>query len=202
MENRKMTRTQLVWKPEWIDHARLILAAGGSFGNAAIGVSNKFKVTVSRNAMIGKFGRLKEAGELNLPEPEIWRGKSMVTLVSYWNRGVSAAEIANIFEVETPTLRNKAYMYGMHPRGSEAGLRVIKSNPKYLQNKSPAFVTKMKEFLNPKALGLDIMDLDRKMCRFVIGDKPFYFCAAPVEVGSPVPYCSYCRKVMYVPVKR
>jgi hypothetical protein len=202
MENLEMAKEAIKWQHEWVEHAKKILAAGGSMGEAANGVNHKFGVRVTRNSMIGKIHRLKADGDFNLPEPEQWKNKSMETFVSYWHSGISSTDIGHYFGVESSTIRDKAYKYGLTPRGTETGWRALKKPvPKTVKVASDG-ISKRTTFPNPKAKAVLFENLTSRMCRFVIGDKPFYFCGADVELGSPVPYCTHCRKVMYTPSNR
>lgn len=203
MENLEMAKESFKWQYEWVEHAKKILAAGGSMGEAAAGINHKFGVGVTRNAMIGKIHRMKADGEFKLPQPEQWRNKSMQTFVTYWHSGISSTDIGHHFGVESSTIREKAYNYGLTPRGNETGWRLLKKNaPKTPPKISPDSISKQTTFPNPEAKAVLFENLTSRMCRFVIGDKPFYFCGAEVELGSPVPYCTHCRKVMYTPSNR
>lgn len=197
-----MAKEAIKWHPEWVEHAKKILAAGGTMGEAANAINHKFGVGITRNAMIGKFHRLKAENKLNLPPPEQWKNKSMETFVSYWHSGISSTDIGHYFGVESSTIRDKAYKYGLTPRGTETGWRALKKKVPNVPKVQPDGISKQTTFPNPNAKAVLFEDLTSRMCRFVIGDKPFYFCGAEVELGSPIPYCSYCRKVMYVPAKR
>lgn len=202
MENLEMAKEMIKWQPEWIEHAKKILAAGASMSEAAVGVNNKFGTSITRNSMIGKFHRLKYEGKLDLPEPEKWRNKSMQVFVTYWHGGISSTDIGHHFGVESSTIREKAYSYGLKPRGNETGWRALKNKaPKPVKPKENG-INERKTFPNPEAKSVLFEDLNSRMCRFVIGETQFYFCGADVELGSPVPYCEYCRKVMYVMPKR
>ena len=198
-----MAKEKVNWQYEWVAHAKKILAAGGTMGEAANGINHKFNAGITRNAMIGKIHRLKADGDFALPKPEQWKNKSMEIFVSYWHSGISSTDIGHYFGVESSTVRDKAYKYGLAPRGSETGWRALKKPiPKERVKVVSDGISKQTTFPNPNAKAVLFEKLTSRMCRFVIGDKPFYFCGAEVELGSPIPYCSHCRKVMYVPAKR
>lgn len=202
MENLEMAKEAIKWRPEWVEYAKKILAAGATMGEAANGINHKFGAEVTRNAMIGKIHRLKADGDFNLPQPEKWHGKSMDVFVSHWRSGISSTDMGHYFGVEGSAVRDKAYKYGLTPRGQETGWKALKKNVPAKPKVPSDGISTRTEFPNPNAKAVLFENLNSRMCRFVIGDKPFYFCGAEVELGSPIPYCSYCRKVMYVPAKR
>ena len=202
MENLEMAKDAIKWRYEWVEHAKKILAAGGTMGEAANGVNHKFGISITRNSMIGKIHRMKADGDFTLPEPEQWKNKSMQIFVSYWHNGISSTDIGHYFGVESSTIRDKAYKYGLTPRGTETGWRALKKFVPVKPKVQSDGISKQTTFTNPEAKAVLFENLTSRMCRFVIGDKPFYFCGAEVELGSPIPYCDYCKKVMYVPAKR
>lgn len=55
---------------------------------------------------------------------------------------------------------------------------------------------------NPDARRVSFMKLQPNWCKFPSGDPKepnFVYCGADVPVGSSVPYCEICRKIVYVP---
>lgn len=197
-----MVKESVNWNPEWIEYAKKILAAGGKMAEAANGVNHKFGTSITKNAMIGKIHRLKADDNFTLPEPERWHNKSMKAFVGFWHGGISSNDIGHHFGVEGSAVRDKAYKYGLTPRGNETGWRALKKDVPKKPKINPDQLTGRTKFPNPKAKSILFEQLTSRSCRFVIGDKPFYFCGADVELGSAVPYCPHCRQVMYSVQKR
>jgi GcrA cell cycle regulator len=51
----------------------------------------------------------------------------------------------------------------------------------------------------PGFLGIPLLDLEPRMCRFPKGEGPYLFCGQPIERGS---YCGHCYRIVYAPVRR
>lgn len=56
-------------------------------------------------------------------------------------------------------------------------------------------------FKNPEARKVTLIKLKSNWCHFPVGDPrdpDFRYCGADVLLGSPVPYCETCRRIVYV----
>lgn len=193
------------WKAEWIQFAYQISLAGGTMEEAAAAINKKFRVNVTKNALIGKLHRLRKkdinGGGGKIPDIEEWKGKSIAYLIKAWKQGVSATEISVYYGVTRSTVRVKAKELGLPiRRASEIGRKNINYNKRAI---TPPKKIVRSDFPNDQALGLTFMELQSGQCKFPVGDgkvnDPFIFCGAPIPVGSPVPYCEKCKSVVYVP---
>lgn len=202
-----MTGTNTDWRDEWIHYAKQVMAAGCNMSEASSAINFKFKLDITRSAFIAKILRLKRANQFGkLPKPEIWHHKPIKNLITYWHNGIPTNEIANYFGVEDSTIRHKALEYGLRPRKpkkSEKKVAPVKTTVEPSIVPTPVELvidwTKGRDtFPNSNAKSVLFEDLTGRMCRFVIGEKPYYFCGAEIEPGSSVPYCGICRKVVYV----
>lgn len=191
------------WKDDWIRHIKLVLAAGCSMGEATAAINHKFKLEFTRSAVIAKIMRLKKNNEFGRPSKmEVWHGRSIENLVTYWQNGIPTDEIARFYGVEDSTIRNKAKEYGLRPKPINKPKKKITVEPVAVPETNKVAIdwtTGRETFPNPEAKRLLFEELTSKSCRFVIGEKPYYFCGADINEESRYPYCAICHKVVYVP---
>lgn len=195
------------WDEKWLELAVKVMSVGGSAERVAKAINHTFKTKITRNAVIGRINRQRAAGDDRfdrLPQAETINGKPISFLLRAWEEGISSAEIANYYDIHRNTVGKKAVEYGLPPRETNHYAKTAKA-VRIAKRESKDGVVSYKpfkasnEFANPDALGLSLEDIKRNQCRFVIGDGPFLFCGAPVELGSSSSYCKICHKVVYVP---
>lgn len=199
-----MTSKQHEWNDKWLDLASKVLAAGFNMSQVASAINNVHKVNLTKNSVIGKINRAKASGDVRFTvqhEPEKLNGKPLNFLFEGWKNGLGTNEIADYYGIHRNTVAKKATEYGLDSRGYLYGLQVLRSNKKEKKPdsvKSAAYKCK-NVFENPKARGVDFLELKHNQCHFPVGDGPFVFCGADVDPGSSTPYCNVCKTVVYRP---
>lgn len=189
------------WKDEWIDMVAKNHAIGKTAEKIAFIINEAFKISMSRNSVIGKINRLRGMGDPRFvkPTPEMLNGKPIQGLLDLWKEGVSSVIIGDQYNLNRTTVSKKAVEYGLKPRPQNHGAKLMAKE----RNKGKKVVTEaytgMSKFINPNALSVSLLELGRGQCKFAIGNGPFYFCGLPVELGSSVPYCKDCKRIMYTP---
>ena len=192
------------WNEQWISQVLKVMSMGLSADRVAKSINNIYKVNITRNAVIGRINRMRAAGDTrfnNLPPAELINGKSLHFLFEAWVNGVGANEIADHYGIHRNTVSKKAAEYGLTPRTVEF---VHKMHREKRGVKKPASVSSniykpMDKFMNPKARRLSFLELKRNQCHFPVGDGPFLFCGADVDLGSSTPYCDICKSIVYRP---
>lgn len=133
----------------------------------------------------------------------IWTDKNVNTLTKMWNKGKTAADIAEALGgITRNAVIGKANRLGLEKRPSP-----IKKADK-VKSKSKAKKEPKKITLVDKKIALDksfsILDIKEGMCRWPIGDPKdddFHFCGKRAMEG-----CSYCEghanEAYQVPTKR
>lgn len=192
------------WDEKWLTLAAKVMAMGLSADRVAKSINNVYKVNITRNAVIGRINRMRAVGDTrfdNLPPAEKINGKSLNFLFEAWENGIGANEIADYYGIHRNTVSKKAAEYGLSQRTAEF---VHNINREKRGAKKPAAVSAniykpMDKFINPNARKIEFLELKRNQCHFPIGDGPFLFCGADVELGSSTPYCSVCKSIVYRP---
>ena len=70
--------------------------------------------------------------------------------------------------------------------------------------KRPVYSVDGVGFQNPKAKAIEFMELMEGACKFPIGEirnGTLRFCGAPANISSGKPYCEYCFKICYQPLR-
>lgn len=65
--------------------------------------------------------------------------------------------------------------------------------------------TKIDGFLNPRAIGVSLLDLVEGQCKYPVGDirtNDLFFCGAPADSLKSRTYCSYCYPILYQPLAK
>lgn len=203
MGRHKVKATIHKWDDEWLNIAVKVMAAGLSADRVAKAINNVHKTQLTRNSVIGRINRMRAAGDErfnNLPDAEKINGKPLTFLFQAWQNGIPSNEIADHYGIHRNTVGKKAAEYGFNPREQNHYIRSKDPDKKKDKNGLNYKPFKAKnEFPNPEALGLELVDLKRNSCKFVIGDGPFYFCGVPLKPGSSSSYCPKCHRVIYVP---
>lgn len=209
MGRHKVKVIQHKWDDKWLKTAAKVMAIGGNMSQVAKAISQSYKVSITKNAVIGRIRRVKQSGNTifdNLPPVEMINGKPITALLRFWNDGIPVNDIADHFGIHRNTVYEKAIGYGLSARDSGEALKSIheKSKDKRLTKRDPNYVhpafKSRDTFPNLSSVGIGIMELTRRnQCRFVIGDGPFMFCGAAIDPGSSSSYCRACHKVVYIP---
>lgn len=59
-------------------------------------------------------------------------------------------------------------------------------------------------FKNPKALGVEFVELRDGMCKFPVGElkeNTLRFCGAPADAVNSRTYCKFCYSLVYIPMR-
>lgn len=201
-----MTKLEKIsWTKEMESLLSEVLQRGGTARTAVEILQNKLNVTTTRNAVIGKASRMglefktvkNKNIVLEMTSGENTMGFNLSRFMDLWNANHSQRAIAKILGVAEKTITKKIRELKIPKR------EVIKKSFTYSgDGKKEAPVTFNRvEFPNPEARKLAFMDVPANGCRFIIGNdkaKDFLFCGAKVPAGSDVPYCEYCRPIVYV----
>lgn len=189
------------WRDKWVDIAAKIYAIGGTAEAIAQTLNSIFGSKFTKNSVIGKINRQRAAGDVRFinPKPEVINGKPIQGLLDLWKEGASSVEIADQYGICRSTVGVKATEYGLKKRPTNYFNKQRKEELKKAKKFTCEPFKSRNTFVSPRSLGVSLIELNHNQCRFVIGDGPFLFCGLPVDLGSSVPYCRTCKKIMYSP---
>lgn len=196
-----MSSNNVLWKDKWIEITAKIYAIGGTTDTIAKTLNSLYNTNFTKNSVIGKINRQRAAGDKRFlePKPEKVNGKPIQSMLQLWKEGVSSTDISERFGICRDTVSRKASEYGLKKRPVNHHAKKQKEARKEVKKFAFTPYKVANTFANPNALGLDLININHGQCRFAIGDGPFLFCGLPVEIGSSVPYCPDCKKIMYEP---
>lgn len=132
-----------------------------------------------------------------------WTDERVALLKQLWGEGKTAAEIAKVLG---DGITRNAVIGKAHRLKLSSRLSPIQQNaPKKAKAESaapraPKPAVKLPEF---KGKGINLIDLDSRMCRWPVGDpkdENFNFCGCDAVAG--LPYCEdHCRAAYQVPTR-
>jgi GcrA cell cycle regulator len=136
-----------------------------------------------------------------------WTDKNVKTLTNMWNKGKTAADIAEALGgVTRNAVIGKANRLGLDKRPSpiKKADKSVAAAPK-AKKKNEKLVIHGKKIVLAKEKSFSILDIKEGMCRWPFGDPKdddFHFCGRNVAVEG----CSYCEhhaeEAYQVPTKR
>ena len=127
----------------------------------------------------------------------LWTDDRVATLKRLWASGVSCSRIAKELGVGCTKISvvGKAHRLQLDQR------RISNANPEHMAARISARRKAISE-ASMSALGVSILDLGNKMCRWPTSDdKPFVFCAKP-WASDHGPYCADHKAIAYVPAPK
>lgn len=178
-------------------------------------ISRKFDVPCNKGQVIGKADRLGFKIERQLKARVTTRGKfwtidKLQTLEKMWHENKTVHDIGYHFGISGSSVARAARNHGFanrdlnDVRNQSSQIKVKFNKP---ISKAPGTITverSMDRFMNPDAKKLTFAELKHNSCRYIVGDTMttnFRYCGVDVPIGSSVPYCDFCRKIVYYPSK-
>jgi hypothetical protein len=209
-----------VWNKKTEEYLNKVISLGATAAQAVDEIYNKFDMIFTRNAIIGKARRLNIEfirgaknkylnGSVNHENTSKQKKVNNSKFIKAWENGTNIIEMEIMFGIKRRSIYDKAKRLKLELRQKPkpkfnkqyfSNLKTFAPNFEGGQIKDPTLF-KRTEFPNPDAKAVSFEDLDYKGCRFIIGDGPakdFLFCGSPIQDGSDVPYCSFCRPIVYV----